>query len=348
MSATAAAEAPAATAEPIAVVLATSPAQPRQDWVVRPTARERRARGGGRAAGRRRSRAPESAAPAPAAAAHRAPPGAAQQRRGGRASRRRAARRRARRRPPTRASCGRRKARARSISAGVKYDPASTGAGAMTPARAAGAGARPPPRRPGRPRRRRLSPTASASEVPTPTAALHAGRHRLRHPRQPPRLRGRARGRRPHGARPSSGASATSSATAPTPTTASRSRASTLRRLPGRQPRPGGHAATSPLDEFSRGAALAAALDAGGHRRRAPRVAGLADAPPASADGVGLYHASPRDPIWEYVLSTLLAELCLDAQRRARRADRPLARRAVLRPDRRRAGHRARRAAHGE
>jgi predicted phosphodiesterase len=29
---------------------------------------------------------------------------------------------------------------------------------------------------------------------------------------------------------------------------------------------------------------------------------------------VGLYHASPRDPVWEYVLSALLAELCLDAQ----------------------------------
>ena len=41
MSATAAAEAPAATAEPSAVDLATSPAQPPQDCVVRPTSRER-------------------------------------------------------------------------------------------------------------------------------------------------------------------------------------------------------------------------------------------------------------------------------------------------------------------
>ena len=31
------------------------------------------------------------------------------------------------------------------------------------------------------------------------------------------------------------------------------------------------------------------------------------------AEGIGLYHASPRDPIWEYVLSGLTAELCLDA-----------------------------------
>jgi predicted phosphodiesterase len=29
---------------------------------------------------------------------------------------------------------------------------------------------------------------------------------------------------------------------------------------------------------------------------------------------VGLYHASPRDPVWEYVLSPLQAELCLDVQ----------------------------------
>ena len=30
---------------------------------------------------------------------------------------------------------------------------------------------------------------------------------------------------------------------------------------------------------------------------------------------VGLYHGSPRDPVWEYVLSPLQAELCLDVQR---------------------------------
>ncbi len=28
---------------------------------------------------------------------------------------------------------------------------------------------------------------------------------------------------------------------------------------------------------------------------------------------LGLYHASPRDPVWEYVLSTLLAGACMDA-----------------------------------
>jgi diadenosine tetraphosphatase ApaH/serine/threonine PP2A family protein phosphatase len=67
-----------------------------------------------------------------------------------------------------------------------------------------------------------------------------------------------------------------------------------------------------PLDEFSRGAALAArwtqeVLDPG-HR---DWLASLA--PQDEEEGVGLFHASPRDPIWEYVLSTLLAELCFDA-----------------------------------
>jgi diadenosine tetraphosphatase ApaH/serine/threonine PP2A family protein phosphatase len=67
-----------------------------------------------------------------------------------------------------------------------------------------------------------------------------------------------------------------------------------------------------PLDEFSHGAALAArwtqeVLDD-------DHVEWLRTLQPKGAeDGVGLYHASPRDPVWEYVLSTLLAELCLDA-----------------------------------
>lgn len=36
--------------------------------------------------------------------------------------------------------------------------------------------------------------------------------------------------------------------------------------------------------------------------------------PAASRDGVGLFHASPRDPVWEYVLATDQAEAGLDAQ----------------------------------
>jgi diadenosine tetraphosphatase ApaH/serine/threonine PP2A family protein phosphatase len=65
------------------------------------------------------------------------------------------------------------------------------------------------------------------------------------------------------------------------------------------------------LDEFSPGAALAArwtqeVLD----DEHADWLRALS--PQGGEDGVGLYHASPRDPVWEYVVSTLLAELCLD------------------------------------
>jgi diadenosine tetraphosphatase ApaH/serine/threonine PP2A family protein phosphatase len=67
-----------------------------------------------------------------------------------------------------------------------------------------------------------------------------------------------------------------------------------------------------PLDEFSRGAALAArwtqeVLDPE-HREWLTSLT-----PQDEEEGVGLFHASPRDPVWEYVLSTLLAELCFDA-----------------------------------
>lgn len=36
--------------------------------------------------------------------------------------------------------------------------------------------------------------------------------------------------------------------------------------------------------------------------------------PLGSREGIGLFHASPRDPVWEYVLSTDQAEDALDAQ----------------------------------
>jgi predicted phosphodiesterase len=36
--------------------------------------------------------------------------------------------------------------------------------------------------------------------------------------------------------------------------------------------------------------------------------------PSGAREQVGLYHASPREPVWEYVLSALLADLCIDAQ----------------------------------
>jgi len=36
--------------------------------------------------------------------------------------------------------------------------------------------------------------------------------------------------------------------------------------------------------------------------------------PAGEREGIALFHASPRDPIWEYVLSAEQAEACLDAQ----------------------------------
>src|SRR4051812_47451217 len=66
------------------------------------------------------------------------------------------------------------------------------------------------------------------------------------------------------------------------------------------------------LEEFSRGAALAAEWTKE-VIRPATREFLLGLRPSGDADGVGLYHASPRDPVWEYVLSGLTAELCLDA-----------------------------------
>ncbi|HME02911.1 MAG TPA: metallophosphoesterase family protein [Solirubrobacteraceae bacterium] len=68
-----------------------------------------------------------------------------------------------------------------------------------------------------------------------------------------------------------------------------------------------------PLDEFSRGASLAAQWT---REVIAPEnLAFLSGLSPQAQEGsVGLYHASPRDPVWEYVLSALLAELCLDVQ----------------------------------
>jgi diadenosine tetraphosphatase ApaH/serine/threonine PP2A family protein phosphatase len=68
-----------------------------------------------------------------------------------------------------------------------------------------------------------------------------------------------------------------------------------------------------PLEEFSRGAELAARWTR--ETMADENLEYLAKLEPkADEREVGLYHASPRDPVWEYVLSTLLAELCLDVQ----------------------------------
>ncbi|HYM45321.1 MAG TPA: metallophosphoesterase family protein [Solirubrobacteraceae bacterium] len=67
------------------------------------------------------------------------------------------------------------------------------------------------------------------------------------------------------------------------------------------------------LEEFSRGASIAVQWT---REVIAPEhLEFLAGLRPQGQEGpIGLYHASPRDPVWEYVLSALLAELCLDEQ----------------------------------
>jgi diadenosine tetraphosphatase ApaH/serine/threonine PP2A family protein phosphatase len=66
------------------------------------------------------------------------------------------------------------------------------------------------------------------------------------------------------------------------------------------------------LEDFSRGAALAARWTQE-VITRATREFLTTLQPQGEAEGIGLFHASPRDPIWEYVLSGLTAELCFDA-----------------------------------
>ncbi len=66
------------------------------------------------------------------------------------------------------------------------------------------------------------------------------------------------------------------------------------------------------LEDFSRGARMAAEWTQE-NISEDTREFLLALAPNAAARGYGLFHASPRDPVWEYVLSTLTAEMCFDA-----------------------------------
>jgi predicted phosphodiesterase len=68
-----------------------------------------------------------------------------------------------------------------------------------------------------------------------------------------------------------------------------------------------------PLEQFSRGAALAAQWTQGTITGETRDYLNALE-PLNLEEKIGLYHASPRDPVWEYVLSALQAELCLDVQ----------------------------------
>ena len=65
------------------------------------------------------------------------------------------------------------------------------------------------------------------------------------------------------------------------------------------------------MDDFSRNAALSARWTQ--QVMAEDNLTYLRELKPAGAeDEYGLYHASPRDPVWEYVLSDLLADRCFD------------------------------------
>src|SRR5688572_19820134 len=66
------------------------------------------------------------------------------------------------------------------------------------------------------------------------------------------------------------------------------------------------------LEDFSRGAALAARWTQEVISEQTREFL-LSLEPSGTGAGIGLFHASPRDPIWEYVLSGLTAELCFDS-----------------------------------
>jgi len=68
-----------------------------------------------------------------------------------------------------------------------------------------------------------------------------------------------------------------------------------------------------PLEQFSRGAALAAQWTQETITEETREYLNMLE-PLNLEEKIGLYHASPRDPVWEYVLSALQADLCLDVQ----------------------------------
>src|SRR5918997_5013933 len=66
------------------------------------------------------------------------------------------------------------------------------------------------------------------------------------------------------------------------------------------------------IEEFSRGAAISARWTQTVIAEE--NLVFLQGLTPEGEDaGIGLYHGSPRDPVWEYVLTVPLAERCLDA-----------------------------------
>ena len=104
-----------------------------------------------------------------------------------------------------------------------------------------------------------------------------------------------------------------------------RRRARPLRAGAGRQPRPGGVRRGVDASRFSHDAGRAIRWTREVLRPDCERW--LASLTPAAERGqIGLYHGSPRDPVWEYVLDAATAEAAMRAVDEAAGALRPHAR----------------------
>ena len=68
------------------------------------------------------------------------------------------------------------------------------------------------------------------------------------------------------------------------------------------------------ISTFSETAAAAVEWTRENVERGDARVPRASSSRRLAREGIGLFHASPRDPIWEYVLSIDQAEAGLDAQ----------------------------------
>jgi diadenosine tetraphosphatase ApaH/serine/threonine PP2A family protein phosphatase len=65
------------------------------------------------------------------------------------------------------------------------------------------------------------------------------------------------------------------------------------------------------IEEFSMNAAIAATWTKEHIGQEALDFLNTLE-PADESHAIGLYHASPRDPVWEYVLSTMLADACMN------------------------------------
>ena len=205
------------------------------------------------------------------------------------------------------ASCGRRKPRARWISPALKYDCAVTEDGSSTPSRGL---------------------SASTASSATRTATTIRGRQAQTFPQHPEHCRTcaspscltstvtatpsrRSSTTRARTASMRRGASAMSSATARTRTPACTWSASTARSAwPATTTswrRASCRWTTSPATPPSQPAGPRTSWTSTTSRS-------CGTAPDGIEGDIGLFHASPRDAVWEYVLSSSLAARCLDVQ----------------------------------